>query len=32
VLVTCGGERTPLIPGDALLALDHQADPHRRAG
>ena len=23
------GERQPLLPGDALLALDHQRDPHR---
>ena len=23
------GKRDPLLPGDALLALDHQADPHR---
>src|SRR4029453_19448766 len=28
VLLAGPGERQPLLPGDVLLALDHQADPH----
>ncbi len=26
--LSCVGERQPLVPGDVLLALDHQAEPH----
>src|SRR4029077_7172287 len=28
VLLAGAGERNPVVPGDALLALDHQADAH----
>jgi hypothetical protein len=28
VLLASAGEREPLVPGGALLALDHQRDAH----
>ena len=31
VLLAGGGERLPVVPGHVLLALDHQADLHRRS-
>jgi hypothetical protein len=30
VILAGSGERDPLVQGDALLPLDHQADPHAR--
>jgi hypothetical protein len=28
VLLACVGERDPVVPGDSLLPLDHQREPH----